>query len=83
MLCVIKILVFFVVVFFIINYIGMEKFDILYLVGRIIIVIFVFIFICFIVFIIINFLECKIKFGMILLIVLIIGIIFGVIFLMV
>ncbi|HCW9498689.1 TPA: hypothetical protein OYH18_000755 [Staphylococcus aureus] len=60
-----KISILFAVAFFIINYIGMEKPDILYLVGRTII----------------NSPERKIKLGTTLPIALIIGIIFGAIFL--
>ncbi|HDD0539662.1 TPA: hypothetical protein O9538_001950 [Staphylococcus aureus] len=73
--------VLFAVAFFIINYIGMEKPDILYLVGRTIIATLAFILICLTVFTIINSPERKIKLGTTLPIALIIGIIFGAIFL--
>lgn len=76
-----KISVIFAVAFFIINYIGMEKPDILYLVGRTIIATLAFILICLTVFTIINSPERKIKLGTTLPIALIIGIIFGAIFL--
>ncbi len=76
-----KISVLFAVAFFIINYIGMEKPDILYLVGRTIIATLAFILICLTVFTIINSSERKIKLGTTLPIALIIGIIFGAIFL--
>lgn len=58
-----KISVLFAVAFFIINYIGMEKPDILYLVGRTIIATLAFILICLTVFTIINSPERKIKLG--------------------
>ncbi|MBO8697333.1 hypothetical protein INO52_09005 [Staphylococcus aureus] len=72
-----KISVLFAVAFFIINYIGMEKPDLLYLVGRTIIATLAFILICLTVFTIINSPERKIKLGTTLPIALIIGIIFG------
>ncbi|WP_420030865.1 hypothetical protein [Staphylococcus aureus] len=64
--------------FFIINYIGMEKPDILYLVGRTIIATLAFILICLTLFTIINSPERKIKLGTTLPIALIIGIIFAI-----
>lgn len=76
-----KISVIFAVAFFIINYIGMEKPDILYLVGKTIIATLAFILICLTLFTIINSPERKIKLGTTLPIALIIGIIFGAIFL--
>lgn len=75
-----KISILFAVAFFIINYIGMEKPDILYLVGRTIIATLAFILICLTLFTIINSPERKIKLGTTLPIALIIGIIFGAIF---